>query len=252
MAGPHAASATAGRRGHPLRGQSGFTLIELLVVLSLISILAAMGMVQHRNSVLKAQEATLKTDLFHMRDAIDQYFADKGKYPASLDALVSDNYLRKIPEDPITQLRRLLADRSRGAGSEQPLRRAGHLRRQERRAGDGAGRDELYGLVGQSAVGGLQSTVTVVSRSRQSRSTVSRQSRSTVTLDSHGRQSDRWAAVQVSDDRQLPLNGRRLTPNRPELSVRANESLGLLIAHLSQRVRGHRRTEGLKTRRHDK
>jgi general secretion pathway protein G len=84
-------------------GQRGFTLIELLVVLSLISILAAMGMVQHRNSVLKAQEATLKTDLFHMRDAIDQYFADKGKYPASLDSLVTDNYLRKIPEDPITR-----------------------------------------------------------------------------------------------------------------------------------------------------
>ena len=81
----------------------GFTLIELLVVLSLISILAAMGMVQHRNSVLKAQEATLRTDLFHMRDAIDQYYADKGKYPASLDALVTDNYLRKIPEDPITR-----------------------------------------------------------------------------------------------------------------------------------------------------
>ena len=84
-------------------GQRGFTLIELLVVLSLISILAAMGMVQHRNSVLKAQEATLMTDLFHMRDAIDQYFADKGKYPASLDALVSENYLRKIPEDPVTR-----------------------------------------------------------------------------------------------------------------------------------------------------
>ena len=81
----------------------GFTLIELLVVLSLISILAAMGMVQHRNSVLKAQEATLRTDLFHMRDAIDQYYADKGKYPASLDALVTDNYLRKIPDDPITR-----------------------------------------------------------------------------------------------------------------------------------------------------
>ena len=85
------------------RSQRGFTLIELLVVLSLISILAAMGMVQHRNSVLKAQEATLRTDLFHMRDAIDQYYADKGKYPASLDALVTDNYLRKIPEDPITR-----------------------------------------------------------------------------------------------------------------------------------------------------
>lgn len=83
--------------------QRGFTLIELLVVLSLISILAAMGMVNHRNAILKAQEATLKTDLFHMRDAIDQYYADKGKYPASLDALVTDNYLRKIPVDPITR-----------------------------------------------------------------------------------------------------------------------------------------------------
>ena len=71
--------------------------------MSLISILAAMGMVQYRNSVLKAQEAALRTDLFRMRDAIDQYYADKGKYPASLDALVSDGYLRKIPEDPITK-----------------------------------------------------------------------------------------------------------------------------------------------------
>jgi general secretion pathway protein G len=97
------AAATPRRRAHLLRRQTGFTLIELLVVLSLISLLAAMGMVQHRNSVLKAQEATLKTDLFHMRDAIDQYFADKGKYPSALDALVTDNYLRKIPEDPITR-----------------------------------------------------------------------------------------------------------------------------------------------------
>jgi general secretion pathway protein G len=103
LAGPQGGASTAGRRGHLLRRQSGFTLIELLVVLSLISILAAMGMVQHRNSVLRAQEATLKTDLFHMRDAIDQYFADKGKYPSALDALVTDNYLRKIPEDPITR-----------------------------------------------------------------------------------------------------------------------------------------------------
>jgi general secretion pathway protein G len=81
----------------------GFTLVELLVVLSLISILAAMGMVQYRNSVKMTQEGVLKRDLFLMRDAIDQYYADKNKYPASLDALVSDQYLRKIPEDPITQ-----------------------------------------------------------------------------------------------------------------------------------------------------
>ena len=86
-----------------LRGQGGFTLIELLVVIALISILAAMAVVQYRNSVLRSQEAVLKTDLFRMRDAIDQYFADKGKYPASLDALVSEGYMRRIPEDPITK-----------------------------------------------------------------------------------------------------------------------------------------------------
>jgi general secretion pathway protein G len=82
--------------------EGGFTLIELLVVISLISILAAMGLVQYRNSVQHSKESVLRTDLFRMRDAIDQYYADKGKYPASLDALVSDGYLRKIPEDPMT------------------------------------------------------------------------------------------------------------------------------------------------------
>ena len=83
--------------------EGGFTLIELLVVISMITILAAMGMVQYRNSVRRAEETTLKHDLFHMRDAIDQYYADKGKYPASLDSLVSDGYMRKIPDDPITK-----------------------------------------------------------------------------------------------------------------------------------------------------
>jgi len=85
------------------RHQGGFTLVELLVVIALISLLAAMAVVQYRNSIQKTQEATLKTNLFRMRDAIDQYYADKGKYPSSLDALVSDQYLRKIPEDPFTK-----------------------------------------------------------------------------------------------------------------------------------------------------
>jgi len=89
--------------GFTRTSQSGFTLIELLVVISMIAILAAMGMVQYRNSIRRAEETTLKHDLFHMRDAIDQYYADKGKYPASLDALVSDGYMRKIPDDPISK-----------------------------------------------------------------------------------------------------------------------------------------------------
>ncbi len=83
--------------------EAGFTLIELLVVISLITILATMGLVQYKNSIVRTQEAVLKTDLFRMRDAIDQYYADKGKYPSGLDTLVSDGYLRKVPEDPITK-----------------------------------------------------------------------------------------------------------------------------------------------------
>jgi general secretion pathway protein G len=80
----------------------GFTLIELLIVLALISILASMGVVQYKNGVRHTAESVLRTDLFRMRDAIDQYYADKNKYPASLDTLVSDGYMRKVPEDPIT------------------------------------------------------------------------------------------------------------------------------------------------------
>jgi general secretion pathway protein G len=83
--------------------ERGFTLVELLVVISLISILAGIGLVQYKNSIVRTQESVLKTDLFRVRDAIDQYYADKGKYPASLDALVSDGYMRKVPEDPITK-----------------------------------------------------------------------------------------------------------------------------------------------------
>jgi general secretion pathway protein G len=81
---------------------SGFTLIELMVVISLIVILASMGLVQYRQSVVRSKEAVLKEDLFRMRDAIDQYYADKNQYPASISALVSDGYLRQVPKDPFT------------------------------------------------------------------------------------------------------------------------------------------------------
>ena len=84
-------------------GNRGFTLVELLIVISLISILAAMGLVQYKNSVVSSREAVLRTDLFRMRDAIDQYYADKGKYPSALDSLVSDGYMRRVPEDPMTK-----------------------------------------------------------------------------------------------------------------------------------------------------
>ena len=85
-----------------VRPQSGFTLIELMVVLSLIVVLASMGLVQYRQSIVRSKEAVLKKDLFEMRDAIDQYYADKSEWPATLDALVSDGYLRRMPKDPFT------------------------------------------------------------------------------------------------------------------------------------------------------
>ena len=85
-----------------MRKEAGFTLIELLVVIAIIGILAALAVGQFRQTPVKAKEAALKEDLFTLRDVIDQYFADKGKYPESLQALVEDGYIRKIPLDPFT------------------------------------------------------------------------------------------------------------------------------------------------------
>ena len=78
-------------------------MIELAILMSIITILAAMAMAQYRNAHIRAAEAVLKEDLFQMRDAIDQFYADKNKYPTTLDELVSDGYIRKIPQDPFTK-----------------------------------------------------------------------------------------------------------------------------------------------------
>ncbi|MCU0252317.1 MAG: type II secretion system GspH family protein [Vicinamibacterales bacterium] len=80
----------------------GFTLIELLVVVSLVIILASIGMAQYRSGVTRAQEAVLKEDLYRLRDVIDQFYADKQKYPQTLEELVEGQYLRAIPKDPFT------------------------------------------------------------------------------------------------------------------------------------------------------
>jgi general secretion pathway protein G len=85
--------------------ESGFTMIELLIVVTLIVVLASMGMVQYQTSVQRSKEAVLKEDLFRMRDAIDQYYADKNSYPAGLQDLVSAGYMRDIPQDPMTNSR---------------------------------------------------------------------------------------------------------------------------------------------------
>jgi general secretion pathway protein G len=84
------------------RDARGFTIIELMVVMTIIVTLATIGMVQYRQSVQFARESVLKDDLFKMRDAIDQYYADKNQYPPTLDDLVTAGYLRSLPKDPIT------------------------------------------------------------------------------------------------------------------------------------------------------
>jgi general secretion pathway protein G len=89
-------------RNDHIQSAAGFTLIELLVVASILIVLAGIGLVQYRNGKTRASEAVLKTDLFNLRDGIDQYYADKGQYPGTLDELVSSGYLRKVPDDPFT------------------------------------------------------------------------------------------------------------------------------------------------------
>ena len=84
------------------RGARGFTLIEVLIVMVIIAILAGVGLYMYNNSVTSAREAVLKQNLLGMREAIDRYYADKNKWPASLDALVSEKYIRQVPDDPTT------------------------------------------------------------------------------------------------------------------------------------------------------
>jgi general secretion pathway protein G len=81
----------------------GFTLIELLVVMAIAVVLAGVGLTLYGTSVTRAREAALTEDLFQMRKAIDEYYADKQKYPSSLDTLVSEKYLREIKPDPFTR-----------------------------------------------------------------------------------------------------------------------------------------------------
>ncbi len=81
--------------------KKGFTLIEILIVMTLIGILVAIIIPNYSNSTKKAREAVLKENLFQIRDAINKFYMDKRKYPASLDELVSSKYLSRIPMDPI-------------------------------------------------------------------------------------------------------------------------------------------------------
>jgi len=81
----------------------GFTLIELMVVMAIVATLLTLALPRYFGSLDKSKEAVLKENLFQMREAISRYYADKGKYPESLDGLATEKYLRKVPLDPITE-----------------------------------------------------------------------------------------------------------------------------------------------------
>ncbi len=82
--------------------EKGFTLVELMIVVSIVGILATIATPSYQSSLVKAKETVLRQDLFTLRESLDHHRADQGKYPPSLDGLVTAGYLRAIPKDPFT------------------------------------------------------------------------------------------------------------------------------------------------------
>lgn len=86
-----------------LRSEAGFTILELMIVVTIAGILLTLAEPSFSNTIIKAREASLKQNLFTMRDVIDQYRADTGKYPPTLADLKSVGYLKRMPFDPFTK-----------------------------------------------------------------------------------------------------------------------------------------------------
>ena len=93
-----------GKRGFAARaGLRGFTLLEMITVVAIMSVLVAIALPNYKVAIIQSKEAVLREDLYRFRDLIDQYYADKGHYPESLETLVTEGYMRKLPVDPMTR-----------------------------------------------------------------------------------------------------------------------------------------------------
>ncbi|MDA3915449.1 MAG: prepilin-type N-terminal cleavage/methylation domain-containing protein [Deltaproteobacteria bacterium] len=86
-----------------MNNNRGFTIIEMMTVIAIIGILATIAAPSFQRSVIRAKEASLRNSLFVLRDVLDQYYADHGDYPESLEVLTQKKYIRNVPEDPFTR-----------------------------------------------------------------------------------------------------------------------------------------------------
>jgi general secretion pathway protein G len=106
-----------------LGGRRGFTFVEMMVVITIIVILISVAIPIYQKSIIRAREAVLKNNLFTLRTVIDNYTYDKEKAPQSLQDLVSDGYLKKVPLDPITntdQWKYVMEDATQAVSQAEP------------------------------------------------------------------------------------------------------------------------------------
>ena len=85
-----------------MNNNKGYTLIEMLTVIAIMGILASIAVPSFQRSIIRSREASLRNSLFVLRDVVDQYYADFGEYPESLEILVEKKYIREVPRDPFT------------------------------------------------------------------------------------------------------------------------------------------------------